>query len=203
MSPSLGGSQGSHGSPGPAGPHTQRTPVRPERLALTFDAFHAYHRKLWMRFAHTQVGSRGAAEAVVDAACARLRANWSHALLQDSVPRYAWLILKEEVHRWLAERGLPPQVGDAAFQTALQKLLLHEMRDELRVISQEIGLYAAISTLPERRYDVIVLRYLLGMPADEVAEYLGIDTATVRSHIRHARRSLAKELHIPYQETDN
>ncbi|MEU6476647.1 sigma-70 family RNA polymerase sigma factor [Streptomyces sp. NPDC047017] len=172
-------------------------------MALTFGAFHAYHRKLWMRYAHTQVGSRRAAESVVDAACARLKATWPHVLLQESVPRYAWMVLKEEVQRWLDDRGISPQVGDAAMLTAIQKLLMYEMRDELHVISQEIGLYTAISALPERRYDVIVLRFLLGKDEEQVAEYLGIDTATVRSHIRHARRSLAKELHIPYQETDH
>lgn len=196
MNTPLDGSRRHHAEPpsAPAG-----------RLALTFDAFHAYHRKLWMRFAHTQVGSRPAAETVVDATCVRLKNTWPHVLAQESVPRYAWMILKEEVHRWLTERGLGPQVGDAAYLTALQKLLLHEMRDELRVISQEIGLYAAISTLPERQYDVTMLRFLLGMDEAEVAEYLGIDAATVRSHIRHARRSLAKQLHIPYQdkETEN
>ncbi|MDQ1035658.1 RNA polymerase sigma factor (sigma-70 family) [Streptomyces sp. V3I8] len=175
---------------------------RAGRLMLTFDAFHAYHRKLWMRFAHTQVGSRAAAETVVDAACVRLRRTWPHVLLQDSVPRYAWTVLKEEVHRWLAERNLQPQVGDAAYLTAVQKLLLHEMRDELRVISQEIGLYTAIATLPERQYDVIMLRFLLGKEEAEVAEYLGIDAATVRSHIRHARRSLAKQLNIAYQDKE-
>ncbi|GAB1340443.1 hypothetical protein ACE1SV_70330 [Streptomyces sp. E-15] len=190
-----------HPSPGgPRGRHAAPPPSRTGRLALTFDAFHAYHRKLWMRFAHTQVGGHAAAETVVDAACVRLKKTWHHALLQESVPRYAWKILKDEVHRWLAERRLEPQVGDAAYLTAVQKLLLHEMRDELRVLSQEIGLYAAISTLPERQYDVIVLRYLLGMEETEVAEYLGIEDATVRSHIRHARRSLARQLHIPYQD---
>ncbi|MFJ7147591.1 sigma-70 family RNA polymerase sigma factor [Streptomyces sp. NPDC100445] len=193
MHPPLDGSRGHHSEPPTA---------RTGRLALTFDAFHAYHRKLWMRFAHTQVGSRPAAETVVDAACLRLRNAWPHALAQESVPRYAWTVLKEEVHRWLTERGLPPQVGDAAYLTAVQKLLLHEMRDELRVISQEIGLYAAISTLPERQYDVTMLRFLLGMEEPEVADYLGIDVATVRSHIRHARRSLARQLHIPYQDKD-
>ena len=182
--------------------HPTEPSTRAGRLTLTFDAFHAYHRKLWMRYAHTQVGSRAAAETVVDAACVRLKKAWPHVLLQDSVPRYAWTVLKEEVHRWLADRDLQPQVGDAAYLSAVQKLLLHEMRDELRVISQEIGLYTAIATLPERQYDVVMLRFLLGKGDTEVAEYLGIDAATVRSHIRHARRSLAKQLHIPDQEKE-
>jgi RNA polymerase sigma-70 factor (ECF subfamily) len=192
-------------SPSPSGSREGRAEpsARAGQLALTFEAFHDSHRKLWMRYAHTQVGSSSQAEAVVDAAGARLKATWSHVLLQESVPQYAWMVLKEEVHRRLDARGLAPQLGDAAFRTALQKLLLHEMRDELAVISQEIGLYAAISHLPERRYDVVVLRFLLGMTDEEVAEHLGIDRATVHSHIRHARRSLAKELHIPHQETED
>ncbi|MFE9374720.1 RNA polymerase sigma factor [Streptomyces sp. NPDC006711] len=166
---------------------------------MTFDAFHAYHRKLWMRYAHTQVGSRAGAEVVVDATCARLKRTWPHVLIQESVPRYAWQVLKEEVQRWLTARSLEPQVADAAFLTAVQKLLLHEMRDELRVISQEIGLYNA-STLPERQYDVVMLRFVLGMEEPDVAEYLGIDVATVRSHIRHARRALARQLDIQLEE---
>ncbi|MET9933522.1 MULTISPECIES: sigma-70 family RNA polymerase sigma factor [unclassified Streptomyces] len=171
-------------------------------MALTFKAFHEHHRRLWMRIAHVQVGSAAAAEAVVTRACTRLEASWPHALAQESLRQYAWMVLKEEVHHWLTERDLKPQVGDAAFLVAVQKLLMHEMRDELRAISQEIGLYTAIAALPERQYDVILLRFVLGREESEVAEYLGIEVATVRSHIRHARRSLARDLNMPYKETD-
>ncbi|MFF0451450.1 RNA polymerase sigma factor [Streptomyces sp. NPDC004609] len=190
------------GAPGPPPPPSAAgAPPAAERLTLTFDAFHDFHRKLWMRYAHTQVGSRSAAETVVDAACARLRKGWEHALAQDSVPRYAWTVLKEEVHLWLDERNLEPLLVDtAAFRTAVKKLLLHELRDEFAVLSGEIGLYAAIARLPERQYDVITLRFVLGRREEDVADYLGIELATVRSHIRHARRRLAGELGMPYKE---
>jgi RNA polymerase sigma factor (sigma-70 family) len=167
------------------------------RLALTFDAFDTHHHKLWLRYAHTQVGKQAAAEAVVDATCARLVQNWPHVLLQESVPQYAWAILKEEVARWLDSHGKAPVLVDtAAFHSAVRKLLLHEMRDQFAVLEGEIGLYAAIARLPERQYDVVVLRYVLQVPDDGVAEYLGIELATVRSHVRHARRRLAKDLQI-------
>ena len=39
-----------------------RRGARRKLLGLSFDAFHDYHRRLWMRYAHTQVGSRPAAE---------------------------------------------------------------------------------------------------------------------------------------------
>ncbi|MET4926516.1 sigma factor-like helix-turn-helix DNA-binding protein [Streptomyces sp. PSRA5] len=173
--------------------------ARQGRLGLTFDAFHDHHRRLWMRYAHTQVGSRPAAETVVDTACARLKRDWKYVLAQESVSRYAWSLLKEEVHRWLDERGQRPLlVGTAAFHAAIGKLLRHEdeARDEFAVLEGELGLYGAIAGLPERQYDVIVLRFVLGDDEEHVAEYLGIELATVRSHVRHARRRLARELNV-------
>ncbi|WP_405792355.1 RNA polymerase sigma factor [Streptomyces sp. NBC_01506] len=177
--------------------------ARQGRLGLTFDAFHDYHRELWMRYAHTQVGGRPMAEAVVDSACARLKTDWEHALAQESVPRYAWSLLKAEVHGWLDARGLQPLlVGTAAFHAAISKLLLHEPRDEFTVLEGELGLYGAIVELPERQYDVIVLRFVLGKDEEHVAEYLGIELATVRSQLQHARRRLARELDMALDRTE-
>jgi RNA polymerase sigma-70 factor (ECF subfamily) len=65
------------------------------------------------------------------------------------------------------------------------------------VLEGEIGLYGAIAALPERQYDVMVLRYVLRAPDEDVAAYLGIELSTVRSHVRHARRRLARMLDIP------
>ncbi|MFJ5226820.1 sigma factor-like helix-turn-helix DNA-binding protein [Streptomyces sp. NPDC088400] len=181
-------------------PHSPDLPER--RLALTFDAFDAHHHTLWLRYAHTQVGGRAAAETVVDTTCARLLEHWPHVLAQESVARYAWAVLKEEVARWLYEHDLQPVLVDtAAFHAAIRKLLLYETRDQFAVLQGEVGLYAAISRLPERQYDVIVLRYVLHVPDEDVAEYMGIEVATVRSHVRHARRRLAKDLDVRDTET--
>ncbi|MEV7681395.1 sigma-70 family RNA polymerase sigma factor [Streptomyces sp. NPDC088341] len=174
------------------------------RLALTFDAFDTHHHTLWLRYAHTQVGGRAAAEQVVDAACARLLDHWQYVLSRESVPQYAWAVLKEEVARWLDEHGAPePLLADtAAFHAAIRKLLLPDTNDQFAVLEGEIGLYTAISRLPERQYDVVVLRHVLQVPDEEVAEYMGIEIATVRSHVRHARRRLAKELDLRETETE-
>ncbi|MFD3911642.1 RNA polymerase sigma factor [Streptomyces sp. NPDC058603] len=173
------------------------------RLALTFDAFDARHHTLWLRYAHTQVGGRDAAETVVDATCARLLEHWPHVLTQESVARYAWALLKEEVAWWLDDHDREPVLVDtAAFHAAVRKLLDHEKRDQFDVLQREIGLYRAISRLPERQYDVVVLRYALQVPDEEVAEYMGIEVATVRSHVRHARRRLARDLDVRAPERE-
>ncbi|MFF1418715.1 RNA polymerase sigma factor [Streptomyces sp. NPDC058280] len=176
----------------------RRSADRPlRRLALTFDAFDSHHHTLWLRYAHTQVGSRSAAETVVDATCARLLDHWPHVLVQESVPRYAWAVLKEEVARWLNEHDAQPVLVDtAAFHAAMRKLLQSEVSDQFAVLQSEIGLYGAIARLPERQYDAVVLRYVLQVPDQDVAEYLGIEVATVRSHVRHARRRLARQLGV-------
>ncbi|MFE4367543.1 RNA polymerase sigma factor [Streptomyces sp. NPDC056835] len=182
-------------------------PVSPDgtdhRLALTFDAFDARHHTLWLRYAHTQVGSRAAAETVVDATCARLLEHWPHVLTQESVARYAWALLKEEVAWWLDDHDRESALVDtAAFHAAVRKLLNHEQRDQFDLLQREIGLYRAIARLPERQYDVVVLRHVLQVPDEEVAEYMGIEVATVRSHVRHARRRLAKDLDVRETEAE-
>lgn len=169
----------------------------PRSRRLTFDAFSESHAEVWRRYAHTQVGQE-AATAVVGAACERLRSGWDHVLTQDSVARYAWQVLKEEIHEWLVvHERRPAFVETVAFRATLGKVLPYEARDRFTVLQEEIGLYAAIAELPERQYDTVVLLYVLGVPAREVAEYLGIDEATVRSHTRHARRKIAASLRLP------
>ncbi|HZG06124.1 MAG TPA: sigma-70 family RNA polymerase sigma factor [Streptomyces sp.] len=177
-------------------------PVPLQRMALTFEAFHEYHHRLWLRYAQTQVGSRAGAEAVVEAAGRHLLRDWAHALEQESVPAYAWAVLKEHIRAWLDDHGREPAlVETAAFDAACRARLLPELRDEFAVLESGIGLYSAIAALPERQYDAIVLRYVLGCTDEEVAEYLGCGPAALRSRVRHAKRRLAASLNLPRDHT--
>ena len=51
-----------------------------------------------------------------------------------------------------------------------------------------------IATLPPQQRAAVALYYLLDQPTDAVAEHLGVSEATVRSHLRTARRRLHQEL---------
>nr|WP_237534646.1 sigma factor-like helix-turn-helix DNA-binding protein [Streptomyces sp. SID3343] len=57
-----------------------------------------------------------------------------------------------------------------------------------------LSLYSAVVRLPDRHYDTLVLRCVLGYPEAQVARQLGTRETTVRSNLRWARRRLAKEL---------
>ncbi|MEV3874213.1 sigma factor-like helix-turn-helix DNA-binding protein [Streptomyces sp. NPDC049906] len=180
-----------------------RVPARLTGIrAVTFAAFHELHYGLWMRYARVQVG-RDAAERVVDRAFQHLRTGWEQALLQESVPRHGWALLKEEVDAWLQARGRGPQLAEClGFDRAVQRLLTDEAGDRFAVLGEEIRLYGAIAELPERQQDVIVLRYVLACTDEETADFLGIETATVHSHLRRARHGLSRKLGIPLDHGD-
>jgi DNA-directed RNA polymerase specialized sigma24 family protein len=136
-------------------------PDRGRRLTLTFEAFRATHHKEWLRYARLQTGSPAEARRVVDEACAHLAADWPHVLKQPSVGAYAWDVLKEHIGR------RPPAAK-----------------------SRPGDLYVTVSRLPERQYDVMVLRYALGYEDERVARLLGVKENTVRSLVRLAKRRL-------------
>ncbi|MFB7091528.1 RNA polymerase sigma factor, partial [Streptomyces sp. NPDC056296] len=63
-------------------------------------------------------------------------------------------------------------------------------------IDSPLGLYTAITALPERQFDVIILQYVLGYPCKQAANIMGITAATARTHRRLARKRIATKLGI-------
>jgi RNA polymerase sigma factor (sigma-70 family) len=159
-----------------------------------FEAFHESSHKPWLRFAHLQVGSREAAEQVVHETYVHLVSVWEHALQQESVEGYGWTLLTEHIAAWLARHERAPAlVQTAVFEADLSTVLV-SVRERLRLLESNLGLYSAIADLPGRQYEVIVLRYILGLEDERVAWHLGVSEPTVRSLARHARNKLEQEL---------
>jgi hypothetical protein len=145
--------------------------VAPRRPDLTFEAFADSYLRLWGRYAETQVGAAHRDE-VVARVCDGLRGNWARALGSDSVARYAWRVLKAEVHACARARGVAgPVVGVLADVSGVSE--------------------AALAELPERLYDLVVLRYELGVGDAEIADFLGIEQAAVGAQARYARGRVA------------
>jgi RNA polymerase sigma factor (sigma-70 family) len=176
-------------------PQDERSGDVRRRLLLSFDAFDAAHHRLWLRYAHTQVGGRAAAQQVVESACRHLLAHWEHALRQESLSGYAWTVLKDHVGMWLAAHGQRPRLAATAdLPAAARTALLAELNAAPSVLEGQPALRTALTRLPERQYDTVVLRYVLGCTEEEVAGCMGCETAAVRSHLRYAKRRLAREL---------
>ncbi len=58
--------------------------------------------------------------------------------------------------------------------------------------TERVDVVPALAALPEQQRAAVALYYLLDQPTSAVADTLGVTEATVRSHLRNARRRLVE-----------
>ncbi|GLW70993.1 hypothetical protein Kpho02_32920 [Kitasatospora phosalacinea] len=166
--------------------------VGQRRDQLTFDAFCETHEQSWFATAQVWRLSEERARAVVDALRHWLWGEWQMLLREPEPMAEAWRVLKVEIARAVAavEAGghvCEPQ--ERWFRTAAER-----MRLTVRAGQDDRRIYEAVLSLPERQQDVVVLQYVLDLPEQTVAAYLGSTTGTVRSTARRARDRLESKL---------
>ncbi|MEU7176855.1 RNA polymerase sigma factor [Streptomyces celluloflavus] len=166
------------------------------QLSITFEAFHGTHARKWVTYAYLHTGGEAAAREVTRSAFRQLRLLWPHALRQASVEAFAWSVLKEHVVDWLYDHQQPTALTETAAFAVVTQALLRECQQQFALLESQLGLYAAISRLPERQCDVIVLRHVIGYSDGQIAALLGVDEVTVRSHASRGKRKLAAALGI-------
>lgn len=111
--------------------------------------------------------------------------RWNDALASPDVRRYAWTVLRTTVMSRTPHLDGRPEFAAAAFDNvALQQLT--ETSARMSQIAESLELFTAMSRLPDRQLDVMVLRRLCGFTPDAVSALLGVPLATVRSDERHA-----------------
>ncbi|MFD9796807.1 RNA polymerase sigma factor [Streptomyces sp. NPDC059070] len=170
-------------------------------LPVDYVAFHAHHHRTYLRYVHLQLGSDAEAIEVVEDVFTFLLKVWDHALREPSTEAFAWAALREAVERRRAVLDRPVAMVETAWFAALRRT----SRTRLELLESKLGLYAAIAQLPERHYDVVLLVFLEGCSTETTARMMGISPATVRSHIRGARRKLSHTLGVdwaPGEESD-
>lgn len=161
-----------------------------------YDAFVQSNIPLWIRFADLHVADREAAELIACEIAFQLHERWEHVLYQENVERYALDLLRGEIVRWCTEHAVTgAMVANAAFLRAIRA-----SKHRFQVLEESIGVFTAISQLPDRQYLAFVLRYVLSYEVVEVARVMGVDVATVYTHTLHARRRLAALLAKPLDE---
>lgn len=162
-------------------------------LPPAFEAFHAMYLVPYLKYAHIQLGSREAAGEVVEQTFTHLAMEWPHVMSRSNPQEYAWAVLRHRIAaRLMLDRRSLALVETAAFTRAV----LQEAQARFTALESDIGLYAAIARLPERQFDVIVLRFVLGYPTAMTARVMGVVDSTVRSLLRLARGRLARDLDL-------
>lgn len=166
----------------------------PACTAPSFEAFYEQYQDGWVRYAYTQIGSRDAAEQITDALTAHMAETWHHAQPENAA-YHAWKVLKASVARWLDVHG----TGSAIVETGVFERVarvLERFRDCFAAMEESLGLYSAISRLPKRQYESIVLRFVLDYPYSTVAVLLGVPEDAVRANVYQAKKRLAEDLGV-------
>ncbi|GGP00100.1 RNA polymerase sigma factor [Wenjunlia tyrosinilytica] len=167
------------------------------RMPPDLEAFYDLYARAHLRYAHTMLGDKQAARAVVRRVYSHLALNWLVVLKEESPAAYVFALLKQRVEGHLRLTGRTSQLVRAASYQHAARATLQAMRRQFLVIESPLGLYTAIASLPDRQYDVIVLHYVLGYPCARIANIMGIKPDTVRSHRRLARERIAVKLGLP------
>jgi RNA polymerase sigma-70 factor (sigma-E family) len=151
--------------------------------------FREHHGEL-VRLALLMVGDLPTAEDVVQDVYARLHSRWSQIAARDAVLPYVRSAVLNGCRSVLRRRAVARRVGAAhrdepPAKSAESEVMLSEDRRQV---------LAALTRLPRRRREVLVLRYYLGLSEAEIAAVLGISPGTVKSTAARGLAALAREL---------
>jgi RNA polymerase sigma-70 factor (sigma-E family) len=163
-------------------------PLRRSRHAeAAVEALYQGHAPGLIRLAYVMLGDRPASEDVVQEAFCGLYRHWEHltgpdralSYLRSSVLNGCRSALRRQAVRRAVVMFQPP----AASAEAL--VLSGEERQEVM---------QAVRRLPARQREVLVLRFYLDLPDDEIARLMSIRPSTVRSAAARALEALGRAL---------
>lgn len=168
-------------------PAAAAPPRSPGTAAEAVTALYREHALGLVRLAHIMLGSRAAAEDVVQEAFCGLYRRWAHL----TEPAKALGYVRSAVlngSRSALRRGRQHS-PEAAYEPAA-------MSAEAAVLSAEERrtVLHALRGLPARQREVLALRYYLDLTDSEIALDLGISQSTVRSTMHRALAALGHAL---------
>jgi RNA polymerase sigma-70 factor (sigma-E family) len=152
--------------------------------------FREHHGEL-VRLAVLMVGDLPTAEDVVQDVYASLHSRWSERAAPDSIVPYVRACVLNGCRSVLRRQAIGRRIGsehraeERTSAAAESEAILSEDRREV---------LAALTRLPRRRREVLVLRYYLGLSEAEIAAVLGISPGTVKSPAARGLAALARDL---------
>jgi RNA polymerase sigma-70 factor (ECF subfamily) len=159
-----------------------------------FTAFYERHQAKWVRYAYGETGCRETAELIADGLTLHIATYWHDLQPAEKAAEHAWKVLRATVAHWLEEHDTESAfVGTASFEQAIRRALARGS-DWFAELEESIGLYSAISRLPARQRNAIVLRYVVGYEDSKIAWMLGVPEGTVRVHVSLGKKRIAEDL---------
>jgi len=124
---------------------------------------------------------RGRAEEVTQDAFVRLYERWGGAVAYERPEAWVRKVAVRDAIRRANRERVVPVVAWVDTQTSDDRL-------------PDLDLLRAVGALPPKQRAAVALHYLEDLPVDQVAELMGIASATVRQHLFKARSKLAERL---------
>lgn len=164
--------------------------LEPEDPALAVTALYHEHALSLIRVAHIMLGSRAAAEDVVQDAFCGLYRRWAHLADKDKAIGYV---------RSSVLNGCRTALRRSRLQDRIMTYQPAAVSAEAAVLSSEERreVVLALRRLPGRQREVLVLRYYLDLTDEQIASDLGIALSTIRSTRHRALASLERLLTEP------
>lgn len=159
-----------------------------DATAAVTELFVGHHRRL-VGLASLLVDDRQTAEDVVQEAFAAVHRRWPH--LRDPEAAVAYL------NRAVVNGGRDTlrrrrRAGTAVLQLVPRSEELSSAEHEAVVHQDADRLWAAVTALPTRQRQVLVLRYYLDQSESEIAETLGVSRGSVKKHASRGVAALAQ-----------
>ena len=159
-----------------------------DRDTIVSELFVGHHRRL-VGLACLLVDDRRTAEDVVQEAFANLYRRWRHVRDPDAAVQF----LNRSVINGGRDSLRRSRRATAADLRLVPRSELSESAENTVVEHHEADrLWAAITTLPMRQRQVLVLRYYLNQSEAEIADTLGVSRGSVK---KHASRGIAALAH--------
>jgi len=172
---------------GPRRDFAARGVVR-DRDTVVSDLFVVHHRRL-VGLAALLVEDRRTAEDVVQEAFASLYRRWHH--LRDPEAAVAFLN-RAVVNGGRDSLRRSNRAGRARLRLVPRPELLESAEHAVVGHAEADRLWSAVTALPMRQRQVLVLRYYLDQSEAEIAETLGVSVGSVKKHASRGIAALAR-----------
>jgi RNA polymerase sigma-70 factor (ECF subfamily) len=167
-------------------------------LPITLEAFQRLHADAYFDYAYACLGDAHLAQELVSEAFVELGDCWDLVLTYPQPAATAWAALRHLVE---VEREYRDRLDERVAFIVAARLEGEQFLDDLDAITigmegleAGMALGAAIKELPAAKFDVIVLRFVVGLKVAGTAEAMGTDEGTVKSLTTQARTKLEARL---------
>jgi RNA polymerase sigma-70 factor (sigma-E family) len=166
-------------------------PAEADEAEAAVTALYRQHALGLTRLAHVMLGDQPGAEDVVHEAFYGLYRRWSRLKDPAKAPQY---LRSSVLNGCRTQLRRPRLASPAAEHRAEHAVSAASAESDVLAGEDRQAVLAAITRLPDRQREVLVLRYYLDEPEGAIAASLGIGGSTVRSTLSRALKALGADL---------